>query len=389
MPRRVLLISHVSMNILFFRAALIKRLRKQGWEVHVAVPGDERMPQIEALGAITHPWKLTRGSMNPLTVAGPVRDLRRIMKQVSPHVAHSFTHQPNIFARLARPWNIPLTNSVTGLGSTFLGKGAKGWFKKTIFHQLYRFTSDNAAAVIFQNNDDREHFRKHGMLGKTPVRMVRGSGVDVDAITPDLLDDAERTRARAEFGIEEHHVVFAMAARLIRDKGVFEFLEAAKETARNYPDARFLLVGDVDPANPTSLTSDGLKAATAEGNIIAAGWRDDMPRIWAISDVAVLPSYREGLPVTMQEALASGLPVITTDAPGCRDIVGTDKNGLLVPAGNAPALANAMQRLAHDADLRKKMGRAGRNRAEQRFNADTLARETIDVYEEVATKEGL
>ena len=164
-----------------------------------------------------------------------------------------------------------------------------------------------------------------------------------------------------------------LAARLLRDKGVFEFLEAARLLAPRFPDLRFVLVGEADPGNPTSLSPADMDAARATGNVLFAGWRTDMDRVWAASDVAVLPSFREGLPVSLQEALACGLPAVATDVPGCREVVDPERNGLLVPVRDGAALAAALGRLAGDPGLRVRMGEAGRAKALAEFDAAALA----------------
>lgn len=381
--KRVLLVSHVGLNLRIFRRALIELLMEQGAEVHCAVPRDKDAAGIEAMGATVHDWKLSRGSLNPLSLPGPVNALRALARDIAPHMVHSFTHQPNVFSRLALGTSYPLVNSVTGLGSNFLAKGPKGWLKRRVFHFLYHGTRRCPRAVIFQNGDDRAYFEKNRLLGELTPTMVRGTGVDTETLRPGAFDVTDIAAARAALGLSMDDVVFTLTARLIRDKGVFEFLKAAKALAKEAPNARFLLVGDADPGNPASLKDADIRAAQAGGNVGLAGWRSDMPLVWAMSDVAVLPSYREGLPVSLQEAMACALPVVTTDAPGCREVLDGERNGLAVPVRNAKALAHAMGRLAGDAALRKSMGEASRRIAEQRFNATTLAGQIVDVYRRI------
>lgn len=377
---RVLLAAPAGVNVALLRRALVRRLLAGGAQVHVAVPRDAHFEAVAALGAEVHPWAMARGSLGPGAALASVAALRRIVAAARPQVVHSFTHQPNIFARLAVGGGAALVNSVTGLGSNFLGRGLGGGLRRALFHTLYRATRPRCAALIFQNDDDRAHFAAHGLTGPTPVFMVRGTGVDVAALRPGAVAPERVAAARAALGLEPEHVVLTLAARLIRDKGVFEFLEAARALAESHPRARFLLVGEPDPGNPASLSPQALEAARAGGAVVFAGWREDMPLIWALSDVAVLPSYREGLPVSLQEAAACGLPIVTTQAPGCRDVVAPGESGLLAPVGDAPALARAMAALLDDPALRQRMGQAGRRRAETLFNADTLAGEIVQVY---------
>ncbi len=382
-PRTVLLVSHLGVNLARFRAALIRELVAQGHRVVAAIPDHAHDAELAALGAEVRHYGLARGSLNPLRALAPILSLRRLIRELSPDVVHSFTHQPNILCRLAAPAGTVLVNSVTGLGSCFLGRGLKGAAMRAVFHLLYRVTAAAADAVVFQNADDLEHFTKHHLLGGVAPVLVRGSGVDTQAFRPGLLDPAEREALRAELGLAPDQVVATLAARLIRDKGVFEFLEAARQLAPRFPDLRFLLVGDPDPGNPTALGETDMAAARSEGNVAFAGWRTDMDRVWAASDIAVLPSYREGLPVSLQEALACGLPVIATDAPGCRETVAPGRNGLLVPVRDAAALAQALGRMAGDPGLRSRMGEAGRAKALADFDAAVLARQVIAAYDQV------
>ena len=186
--------------------------------------------------------------------------------------------------------------------------------------------------------------------------------------------------ARSALGLRPEHVVCTMSARLLYDKGIMEYVHAAAALAESCAEARFLLVGEPDSGNPKSLTEADLALIDGIGNVIRAGWRDDMDLIWNLSDVAVLPSYREGLPMSLQEALASGLPVVTTDVPGCREILAGGHHGLLVPAGNMPALAEAMRQLIQSPALRQQLGEAARRKAEQDFDGETIATRHLELY---------
>ena len=273
-----------------------------------------------------------------------------------------------------------MVNSVTGLGSCFLGEGIKGRLVRAVFHFLYRATAGRCAVLVFQNNDDIAYFEEHDMAGSARVARIRGSGVDLERFFPGAYSPEEREQARAGLGLPPGCVVFAMAARLVRDKGVREFLQAARSVAASCPGTRFVLVGEPDPGNPGSLSLEEMRRAAEGGNVVFAGWREDMPLVWAMSDVAVLPSYREGLPVSLQEALASGLPVVTTDVPGCREIAGEGGHCLLVAPRESAPLAVAMRTLAESSELRRSMGEAARAKAQAEFDAHALAGEHVGLY---------
>jgi glycosyltransferase involved in cell wall biosynthesis len=373
------------MNMLFFRRTLIESLLERGTEVLAALPPDRHTPKIQELGVEVVAYPLARGSMNPATAPVSIRALNAIISKHRPDIAHSFTHQPNILTRFAAPRGTTVVNSVTGLGSCFLGSGIKGSMVRGMFHRLYRSTAGRCRLLLFMNEDDRGYFLEHRLAGSARVETVRGSGVDLQRFRPDLLDPRERDQLRAELGIGPEKVVVSMAARLIRDKGVFEFLEAARLLEQKHPEACFLLVGESDPGNPGSLDASDMRPPA---NLVQAGWREDMSRIWAASDLAVLPSYREGLPVTLQEAAATGLPLVAADVPGSREIVNDGENGYLVAVADANDLAGKLSRLIRDPDLRRRHGRESRELAEREFDAKTLAMRIVSLYDEIIDAEG-
>ena len=380
---KVLLVSHVDLNLARFRAPLIRALAERGVDVAACVPRGRYAGEIEALGARLVDFPLARGSLNPLRLPGSVRALGRVIRNEAPDVVHSFTHQPNVLTRLAAPPGTLVANSVTGLGSCFLGTGARGAALRALFQFLYRSTASRCRALVFQNDDDKGYFQSRGLAGRSLVRLIRGSGADLDKFFPERFTARQREEARQALGLESTQTVFTLAARLLADKGVREFLEAAASLAGSCPDARFLLVGEPDPGNPSSLTPGEMARARDMGNVVLTCWREDVPMVWALSDVAVLPSYREGLPVSLQEAMASGLPVVATDVPGCREVAGPEGNALLVPARDPAALARAMRGLAESPEQRRDMGAASRRLARERFDARGLALEHLALYEEL------
>ena len=384
MIRRVALVSHSDLNIARFRSTLIRELVRDGVEVFVCVPEGPYVAAIEQTGAVVLPYPAARGSLNPMAARKAVAVLRERLHGVEPDLVHSFTHMPNIYSRLAAPKRFRpgrVVNSVTGLGSLFLGKSVASGFKKRLIRFLYRRTASRCGTLVFQNEHDLGYFQQHELCGRSRTLIIPGSGVDLDAFSPDALSPEEREAVRRELGIEPGDVAAIMAGRLIRDKGVAEFVEAARLLAGRSPRVRFLLVGDADPGNPGALDRDFFN--TLPSNIVHTGWREDMARIWAAGDIAVLPSYGEGMPVSLQEALASGLPVVATDVPGCRDVaapLGKEEHALLVPPRDVEGLALAIERLAGSKEMRQAMGSRARAKAEHAFNAQKLARDMVSLY---------
>ncbi len=387
----VMLVSHAAVNVCLLRKALIEELAGQGVRVHVALPDNQTeaaAADVKGMGAALHGYDMQRGAQNPVKLATASRSLGRLIGTVRPDIVHSFTHQPNIVSRLAPLHGAALVNSVTGLGSVFLAAGGKAALGRVFMHWAYKSTKARVQKVVFQNTDDQGYFVSHGLVHEDRAALIPGTGVDVRRFRPDVLSAQARKEARAKLGLAEEDVVFAMAARLVTDKGVQDFIEAGRLTVERFSQARFLLMGEPDPGNPGSLTTQDVEQLKSEQCFVLPGWRTDMDKAWALSDVAVLPSRREGLPVTMQEALACGLPVITTDAPGCRDIAGNVADGeeghaVLVPVGDVNSLAEAMRSLAASPQKRRDMGDAGRLYAERNFDGGKLARQMIALYAQI------
>lgn len=365
------------MNIALFRATLIHALVQAGAEVHVACPEDGYAPAIRELGATLHPWTPKR-SASPVALLASTAALKRLVRDVKPNLAHSFTHLPNIAARLAVPRPIPLVQSVTGLGSILAGTGFKAALGRIGLRKLYALTKNRPDRLIFQNPDDLADFERLGLVGKSPAVLVRGSGVDLDRFDPARFSAEDRAAIRREWNIPENAFVVGMAARLTHDKGVRELLLAARALGEKHPRLVFVVAGAPDPGNPASLAQADVALLSKMPNVRFPGWVEDAPRFWSGVDLAVLPSHREGLPVSLQEALAMGLPVVTADAPGCRELAG--EHSLLAPVGKWPILAGAIERVAVDAKLRKRMAWAARPAAQARFDATRLAGEVIAVY---------
>ncbi|CAM2057555.1 putative galactosyltransferase [Desulfovibrionales bacterium] len=381
----IALVSHQDRNLAIFRRELIQALTTAGARVIAVVPQGPDTTALARLGVEVRHYPFIRGNYwSPWAARTSITTLKAIFAELRPDLIHSFTHQPNLLTRLARPRNVPVVNSVTGLGAAFISRGLKGFIQRFVVSSLYLISSNRCQAIIFQNDDDRSTFRFWHLTGGSLVVTIRGSGVDLARFRPSLLNVEARYSARATLGLTPEHVVVTMAGRLLYNKGIRELLLSARALANICRNMRILLVGDIDPGNPHSLIHQDLANISRLNNIILTGWQEDMPRIWWLSDIAVLPSYREGLPVSLQEALASGLPVVTTTAPGCRDVGNCLENetahALLVPPGQWLPLAYVLYILVKTPALRTKIGAAARRKAEHSFNATVLAAEHLALY---------
>jgi glycosyltransferase involved in cell wall biosynthesis len=345
--------------LISFRGDLIAAMAGAGHEVIACAPGPnpEVAEAMLARGARYLPLKLDRAGINPLADLSSMLGLRQLFRQLRPDLVLAYTAKAVIYgAGAARLAGVPhIFAMITGLGYAFIdGRELKRRILRQVTTRLYRASLAGCEAILFQNRDDLEDFRRTGIVapGKTLIR-VDGSGVDTAhyAFSPAVPEPP----------------TFLLIARLLRDKGIVEYVEAAKRLRAEHPQARFRLLGPLDP-NPAGLSAAVLENWRAEGAIEYLGEAEDVRPHLRESTVYVLPSYREGMPRTVLEAMAIGRAIVTTDVPGCRETLVEGDNGFLVPARDVGALASAMQRFITQPELAITMGARSREIAEQRFD---------------------
>ena len=350
------------------RLALGIAAKRAGHDVCVVTRVRDSGATIRDAGLRLIPFENARSSFNPLTELSTLLRLIRLYRRERPDLVHYVAMKPilygSIAARLAgRP---AVINAVAGMGWLFTSSdGLARWLKPVICRALKQLLSTGIALV--QNPDDARMLAQFG-VARSKIRLIRGSGVDLHAFRG----------IRAPNGIP----VVLLPARLLWDKGVGEFVAAARLLRGKRVPARFFVAGEPDPMNPAAISSDDLGAWVREGVIDYLGFVADMPDLLARCHIVCLPSYREGLPKSLIEAAAAGRAIVTTDVPGCREVVRHGENGLLVPPRNAAALANALERVITDAKLRDEMGAKGRVRAEQEFGLETTIEQTLALYRE-------
>jgi glycosyltransferase involved in cell wall biosynthesis len=239
---------------------------------------------------------------------------------------------------------------------------------------------------VFQNLDDKREFVAKGLVDEKKAVLIKGSGVDTTKFY--AASAIEASAVKESLGIFADQVVVTMVARIIKDKGIFEYLDAATKLRAKYGEKTlFLLIGDSDLGNPTSVNIENMKhVGSKESGVWYLGARDDIVRVLHASDVYCLPSYREGLPMSVLEAMASGLPIVTTDAPGCRETVLEGINGYLVPVRDSNKIAEALDALISDSDMRQRFGAASRRRATQEFSKEKVVAEFVDLYMQLLQK---
>lgn len=354
-----LLIASFPESILTFRGPLIDALLAQGLTVHVAAPdmpaGSALRGQLESRGVRVHDLPLRRTGANPLADLALLYHLWRLMRRVRPQIVLGYTIKPVIYGALAA-WlaRVPQRYAlITGLGYAFQGEARWNGLRE-LARRLYALALRRVHKVFFQNPDDQALFRTRGILGVgTPSVVVNGSGVDLAhyAATP----------------LPPGPPCFLLIARLLDAKGVRLYAQAAEQVRARCPPARFRLVGWID-ANPDAITPSELDRWIAQGTVEFLGRLEDVRPAIADCQVYVLPSYSEGTPRTVLEAMAMGRAIITTDAPGCRETVVDGDNGLLIPVKSVSALVEAMERLIAEPELAERMGRRSRQIAEEKYD---------------------
>lgn len=345
---------------------------RQGYEVHVAAGVTDRLDALIEMGLLVHPLSIERSNTGLLNVLKTFWQLVCLFRRERPDVVHLVTIKPvllgGIAARLTGVKSV--VAAVSGLGFVFLDAGIIADLRKVFVTLLYRVAlGQRNLKVIFQNPEDRDCLMQLTGLISTKTEMIRGSGVDLSKYKCDPLPD----------GIP----VIMMAARLLRDKGVYEFVEAARILRKRGCLARFCLVGMVDPDNRSSVSGAELSGWSASGVIEHWGYRSDMHTILSSAYLVVLPSYREGLPKILIEAAACGRAVITTDVPGCRDAIEPGVTGILVPPRDSDCLADAMLSLIEDRQRCQIMGEAGRALAISSFDINYVVTQHLQIYQQL------
>jgi glycosyltransferase involved in cell wall biosynthesis len=364
---KIILFSNTSWSLYNFRLVLARDLRQRA-EVILLSPPDEYSPRLEAAGFRWIPFPMSRQGMNPFYELLTIWRLFQLYRREKPDLVHHFTIKCMLYGSLAA-WlaSVPAVNTVTGLGYAFAQTDWRGRILNSFVRAAYRFVL-RGTQVIFQNPDDRAEFVRERLVDSAHATLIRGSGIELSLYNPLPEPDGQP--------------LVLMAARMLRDKGVAEFVEAARRLRTSGLVARFALVGDTDAGNPAAIPHWQLKAWQEEGAVEWWGWRDDMPAVLASAHIVCLPSYyKEGLPRLLLEAAACARPIVTTDTPGCREAVRHGVNGLLVPPRDAAALAESLRTLIVDPDLRVRMGHAGRRMAEEEFNIERVNAATLEVYD--------
>ena len=312
---------------------------------------------------------MDRGGMNILKEIRTLHSLWHLLKDVNPDVLHLVTIKPYLYGGLvARLTHVPsVVSAVAGLGSLFIQNNFRSRFLRILLYPVYRLAFGHPNQfVIVQNQEDKNFLVEWGVLDPKKVYLLRGSGVNISKFKK--LEEPEGKP------------IVCFAGRLLRDKGVYDFVSAARLLKEREVKAHFWLAGDKDLKNPSGLKTKELEYLRKEGIVEVLGYKKDIATLYASSHIVCLPSYREGLPKSLAEAAAASRAVVTTDVPGCRDTIIPKKSGLLVPVKDSQKLADALQWLIEHPEERIAMGKAGRKLAESDFAIEKIVIKHLDIY---------
>ena len=368
---KIAFVAHWDWTLYNFRMPLAHALRERGYDVVFVCPFGDYVSFIQQVGFPVIDWPLQRRSDNPLSEGLAIAHLCRIYRREALDAVHHFTIKPNIYGSLgARLARIPkIINTFTGLGFVFADSPVSRLLRTIVLPLLRLVLWPPNVITVFQNEHDRQVFLQRGLVRAAQTRVVAGSGVNTTRFAParpGRMPDAEP--------------VVLMASRLLMDKGLGEFVAAAQCLRDKGITCRFWVAGTPDEGNPACVPQALLAQWQREAVVEFLGQRSDMPELLRQADIAVLPSYHEGLPRFLQEAAATGLSLVATDIEGCRPVVREGVNGLLVPPKDVTALAQALGTLVTDASMRARMGRASREIAVQEFNEARIIEQYLWLY---------
>lgn len=366
-------------NLVNFRTGLIKALVAQGYEVVALAPSDAFTPRLAALGCRFVPIPMANSGTNPLQDCLLLLRFWKILQQEQPDVYLAYTAKPNIYGSMAAHLlGIPVINNISGLGAVFI---QNGWLAR-VMRGLYRMALARSVKVFFQNPDDRALFIESCLVGADMTDLLPGSGIDLERFKPvtpcidSMTMDCHIVASPRNDGIFR----FLLIARMLRDKGVCEYIEAARQLRKRWPQAEFFLLGPLDVQNPAAISRAEIDALVAEGVVNYLGVSDDVRTQIATADCIVLPSYREGTPRVLLEAAAMARPIVTTNAVGCREVVDDGVNGYLCRIRDTTDLTDKMNRIIATSPAdREAMGLRGREKVEREFDEKIVINKYLEV----------
>lgn len=362
---KILVLAHEAYSIVNFRGDMIKAMVSRGHSVVAAAPEKGYDKHLKNIGAEYKSVPFNRTSTNPLHDLNLIKKYSSILQAEAPDVVFAYAIKPVIYSSIAAKligFDNNMYAMIPGAGYVFYGKGLKSSIIRMISTLLYRIACAKYSKVFFQNTDDINEFVKRNLISEDKCIKINGSGVSVDKFKPQPLPKEN---------------VFLFIGRLIRDKGLIEYMKAARKVKKDYPSARFLIVGPFD-TNPTAIKEDDIAPYIEDGSVEYLGKTSDVRPFLKRCSAFVLPSYHEGTPRSVLEAMATARPIITTDAPGCRETVEDGVNGFLVPVKDVEQLAEKMIWMIEHKEKARKMGQKSRRICEEKYDVNKVNKVILD-----------
>ncbi len=379
---KIVFLSSLDLNLYLFRIDIMLKFRELGHEIIAIIPEGKYSEKIRKKGFQTISYSLERGSLNPFGGLSSILELKNILQNIKPDILHTFTVKPNIYGTIAgKLAGVPIIlNLVEGLGSFYVDDSLKSKIIRIIIENLYKFIFSYSTKVIFVNSDDPKYLINQKIILQDKTHIIKSVGIDTYEYNPTAISQERKIQIKNSLGISENKKIAIMIARAIFHKGTADFYKMG-ELLRD-KGYIFLFVGDIDKGNKWSLSKEFMKRRVVKW----LGWRDDIIDLISISDLVVLPSYREGIPRTLLEAMAIGKPIVTTDTVGCRETVNHGENGYLVPVASPKALSEHVDKILSDEVLQKEMGIKSRERAVSEFDIKKIVQQYIELYKKISDK---
>ncbi|WP_428028656.1 glycosyltransferase family 4 protein [Arcobacter sp.] len=367
LTKKILFIVNIDWFFITHRLPLALEALKKGYDVYIACGISDKKEYLESLGLKVYPLAISRSGTTIKREFKAFTEIYKVTKEINPDIAHFITIKPVLYGGItSRFLNISKkVFSISGLGFIFIRQGIKASIVRMIIKSMYRFAlGGKKSYVIVQNLDDKEVVKS---ILNVPIILIKGSGVDLNQYK--WIKESNQ------------NIKVSMACRLLKDKGVFEYIDASRILKQKFPNIEFELYGDIDIGNPASLTMEDTKKIKENGFVNLYGFTDNIANVFSDSNIIVLPSYREGLPKVLIEAASCGRAVVTTDVPGCRDAIEPNISGLLCKVRDSKSLAEMIEKLIVDNNLRNSMGKSGRELAEREFDISKIVKKHFEIYE--------
>jgi len=371
--RKILIVVNTDWGFLAYRLPIALEAKRLGWQVFVATPETGDAHLIKQVGLNHIPLNMSRKGLNPFNELITIFEFWKLYRQLEPQIVHHVTIKPIIYGSLVSSLlnKSFVVNAISGLGYVFTSL-PKNNIIRFITTFLYKIALNRPnSKTIFQNPDDLNLFIQEGMVEKSKTRLILGSGVNCSVFSPSKTTLTDK--------------LIMLPARMLFDKGIYEFVSAVSMLKVDFPDVKFVLVGRADDGNPALIPTKQLREWEMSGLVEWWGYKRNMNEVLNMATMVVLPSYREGLPKVLLEAAACGKPIISTNVPGCKEIVRHEVNGLMIPAKDEVALAEAIRRLLDNPEFAAQLGKNGREIVQREFSEELVVEKTFEVYDLLLT----